>query len=140
MIKALLVLTAGAVVGGCAGSAPVASSVAGGLFGQAQAAVNSQTSVNLSEANFVVIKTNVVGQAKGFRLLGIIPIYPARLTTAMDRLYAKSDIQVGEAKSLAHLVTEYSATYWILFSFPEVNVRADVVQFHPRPKPGDDAK
>jgi len=88
----------------------------------------------------VVAKTNVVGRAKGFRLLGIIPIYPARLTTAMNRMYAQTDIQVGEQKSMAHLVTEYSATYWILFSIPETTVRADVVQFLPPGKSGDDAK
>jgi hypothetical protein len=140
IIKALLVLAAGLLAGGCTGVAPVASTAAGGLFGQVPAAVNSQTAVNLSEANFVVVKTNVVGRAKGFRLLCIIPITPARLTTAMDRLYAKADIQVGQPKALAHLVTEYSCTYWILFAFPEVTVRADVVQFNPRTEPRGDAK
>jgi hypothetical protein len=140
IIKALLVLAAAALAGGCAGSAPVASSVAGGLFGQVPAAVNSQTAVNLSEANFVVAKTNVVGRAKGFRLLCIIPITPARLTTAMDRLYAKAEIQEGQKRALAHIIAEYSCTYWLLFALPEVTVRADIVEFHPRTEPAGDTK
>lgn len=131
-------MVAAALAGGCAAAGPTASSV---LMPHSQPAqAHTQTSVNLAQGNFVVLKTNVVGQSKGFSLLGFITIYPARLTTAMDRLYAKAGIQPGGSQSLAHLVTESTASFWLLFSIPEITARADVVQFNPMPKPDGDAK
>jgi len=139
LIKLFFVVIAGALLSGCAAAVPAASSGAG-LLGQQQASAHTQTSVNLAEGNFVLVKTNVVGSSKGFSLLGLIPIYPARLTKAMDRLYVKAEIQVGTPKTLAHLVTEHSSTYWILFSIPEITARADVVQFNPRTEPDKGAR
>ena len=82
-----------------------------------------------------MVKTNVVGMSKGFNLLGFIPIYPARLTKAMNRLYTAADIEAGTAKTPANLLIEYTSTYWILFSIPETIVRADVVQFKTQSNP-----
>lgn len=134
MIKLIFALTAAALLCGCATAVPAVSSGAG-LLGSPHASAHTQTSVNLAQGNFVVVKTNVVGQSKGFSLLGFIPIYPARLTKAIDRLYAKAEIQEGKSESLAHLMTEHSSSYWILFSIPEITARADVVQFNPRTEP-----
>jgi len=139
LIKLTFVLAAAAGLCGCASAVPAVSSGAG-LIGQHPASAHTQTSVNLSQGNFVLVKTNVVGQSKGFSLLGFIPIYPARLTTAMDRLYANAEIQPGQSESLAHLITEHSSSYWILFSLPEVTARADVIQFIPKTESGDGAK
>ena len=99
-----------------------------------------QTSINLSGGNFTMVKPNVVGRDKGFSLLGLIPIHRPKLTTAMDELYAKANIHHGESKTLSHMIVEHSSTYWILFSRPEITVRADVVQFKPKTQtPGGDA-
>jgi len=70
---------------------------------------NTHTVVNLSEGNYVVVKTNVVGRSKGFSLLGLITIYPATTTKAMGRLYAEAGMQEGRAKTVAHLVIEPSS-------------------------------
>jgi len=139
LIKLIFVLAAAAGLYGCASAVPAVSSGAG-LLGQQPAAAHTHTSVNLSEGNFVVVKTNLVGRSKGFSLLGFIPIYPARLTTAMDRLYANAEIQPGQSESLAHLITEHSSSYWILFSLPEITARADVIQFNPRTESGNGAR
>jgi hypothetical protein len=40
--------------------------------------IHNQTVLKLSEGNFSVVKTNVVGQARGFALLGFITVKPAR--------------------------------------------------------------
>lgn len=117
-----------ALLTGCAAMAPVAAPVLSS-YGHGTGFVQSQTSVNLSKANFEVLKTNVVGRSKGFSLLGLIPICPARLTTAMDRMYAQSGIKTGSCESIAHLTVEHSSTYWILFSIPQTSVRAQVVRF-----------
>ncbi|MGO9585648.1 MAG: hypothetical protein ACLP2Y_05595 [Limisphaerales bacterium] len=138
MIKALFILAAAAMLCGCAAAVPAVSSGAG-LLGQPHASAHTQTSVNLAEGNFVLVKTNVVGQSKGFNLLGFIPIHPARLTVAMDRLYVKAEIQEGTPKTLAHLIIEHSSSYWILFSIPEITARADIVQFNPRAEPDNGA-
>lgn len=134
IFKTLFILAAAALLCGCAAAVPAASTGAG-LLGQQNAMAHTHTSVNLSEGNFTVVKTNVVGCSKGFSLLGLIPIYPPRLTRAMDRLYANAEIQSGQSMSLAHLITEHSSSYWILFSLPEITARADIVQFNPRVTP-----
>ncbi|HTY86288.1 MAG TPA: hypothetical protein VMB80_02385 [Candidatus Acidoferrum sp.] len=134
VIKGICVFAAALGLCGCTGAVPAVSSGAG-LLGLHPASTHTDTSVNLSEGNFVVVKTNLMGRSKGFSLLGFIPIYPAKLTTAMDRLYAQADIQPGTPKTLAHLVTESSSSYWILFSIPETVVRADVIQFNPKIEP-----
>jgi hypothetical protein len=131
IIRATFVLAALALLSGCTSVAPVASSMAGPLSQQPVLA-NTQTSVNLSEGNFVVVKTNVVGRSKGFSLLGLITIYPATTTKAISRLYAEAGMQEGKPKTVAHLVIEHSSMYFILFSIPEISARADIVQFHPK--------
>ncbi len=134
MIKTLFILVAGALLCGCTAVAPVASSMAGPLSQQPVQA-NTHTAVNLSEGNFVVVKTNVVGRSKGFSLLGLITIYPATTTKAMSRLYAEAGMQEGKPKTVAHLVIEHSSMYFILFSIPETTVRADIVQFNSKSEP-----
>jgi hypothetical protein len=142
MIKALLVLVlaAGALLCGCTSVAPVASSAAGGLFSQPPMQANTHTAVNLSEGNFVVVKTNVVGRSKGFSLLGLITLYPATTTKAMGRLYAEAGIQEGKPNTMAHLMIEHSSMYFVLFSIPEISARADIVQFNPQPRPDSGGK
>src|SRR5437016_4744708 len=55
--------------------------------------IHNQTQVKLTEGNFAVVKTNVVGEARGFALLGFITFVPARFQTAMDRLYSKAEMR-----------------------------------------------
>ncbi len=97
----------------------------------ANADVHSQTSVRLEEANFRVVKTNLVGHCKGFALVGLITIVPAEYAKALDRLYAQAQLQSGKAQTLAHLTVERSSLFLILFSVPKVSVRADLVEFVP---------
>lgn len=99
--------------------------------GSASAEFHSATSVKLEQGNFTTVKTNVVGRAKGFALLGIITIVPARFSTAMDRLYAQAEVQPGRAQTLANMVVDRSSAYFILYSLPRVSIRADVVEFVP---------
>ncbi len=91
--------------------------------------VHDQTLVKLDQANFKVVRTNLVGQCKGFQLLWFISIVPARYTKAMDRLYAKADIRAGKPQTLTHVVLERSSVCLILFSIPQVSVSADLVEF-----------
>ena len=93
--------------------------------------IHNQTEVKLSEGNFSVMKTNVVGQSRGFSLLGFITLVPARFQVAMDRLYTKAQMQSGRPQTLGNVVMEKTSAYWILFSVPRVSVRADVVEFTP---------
>ena len=105
--------------------------------------IHNNTDVQLRENNFIVIKTNVVGQSSGFSLLGIITIVPAKFTKAMSRLYAEAEMQSGRPQTLVNLIMEKNATYFILFSLPRTSIRADVIEFNraaptniqPRPPP-----
>ncbi len=121
-------------VSGCAALAPV-SSLLGGSHGAAPGLeVHEQTSVKLAQDNFELVRTNVVGQSKGFSLLGFITIYPATLTKAVSRMYAAAEMRPGRPQTVANLIVEHSSSYWILFGIPKVEVRADIVQFVPEIK------
>ena len=118
------------------GCAALAALPLGSLVGSPNASalqIYNTTEVRLQERNFVVIKTNVVGQCSGFSLFGILTIVPARFTKAMDRLYAQSQMQSGHPQTLAHLIIEQNSSYFILFSIPKTFVRADIIEFTPKP-------
>jgi hypothetical protein len=118
----------GAVLTGCAAVAPLSSA----LTGHAPAGdldIHTQTTVRLDDANFVTVRTNVVGSSKGFKILGFITIYPATFDKAMGRLYANAQAEEGRPQTLAHLAVEHSAVYVILFSIPKVTTRADLIEF-----------
>ena len=117
------------LLGGCAALPFLPASSALLPTGAANADFHSGTAVRLEQANFATVKTNVTGQTKGFALLGLITIVPARFSTAMDRLYAHAEVRPGVAQTLANVVVERSSTYLILYSVPRVSIRADVVEF-----------
>src|SRR6185503_19632208 len=91
--------------------------------------IHNQTELRLTEGNFSVVKTNVVGQARGFALLGFITVKPARFQLAMDQLYSKAQMQSGQPQTLSNVIMEKSSAYWILFSIPRISVRADLLEF-----------
>lgn len=129
MIKWIFMAGMTSLVGGCAALAPLAVPLLPN--GSANAEFHNATTVKLEQANFVTVKTNVVGQCKGFSLLGIITLVPARYSTAMDRMYAQAEMRQGQAQTLANMVVERSTTFLILYSIPRVSIRADVVEFVP---------
>ena len=131
ILKCIGTLAAPLLLTGCAalsGLSLPSPQLPGGSKG---ADIHSQTSVSLEQANFALLQTNLVGKAKGFALLGIITIVPAKFDTALGRLYDKTELQTGKSQTLAHLVVERSSVYLILFSIPLITVRADVVEFVP---------
>jgi hypothetical protein len=130
-IFASLALLGLALTGGCAAVAtlPIAS-----VMGSPNATfleIHSSTEVRLQDANFIVTKTNLVGQSKGFALLGILTIVPAKFSTAVSRLYTQAEMQQGRPQTLANLVMEKDSLYLILFSIPRTAIRADVIEFVP---------
>jgi len=110
---------------------PMTSSFGSLLGGTPPTELHEQTGVNLSQANFVVVKTNVVGRSKGFSLLGLITIVPATVSKATGRMYAAAQMRLGEPQTIANVIIERSSSYWILFGIPKVEARADVVEFRP---------
>ncbi len=95
--------------------------------------IHSGTEVRLQNANFIVTKTNVLGQSKGFSLLGVLTIVPAKFTTAASRLYTQAEMQQGRPQTLANMVMEKDSLYLVLFSIPRTAIRADVIEFIPAP-------
>lgn len=128
LLKAAAFLALALLVTGCAAVAPLASAVtSSGVASSVQ--VHSATSIRLEQANFVTVRTNVVGTSKGFKLLGFITFRPARLSEAMSRMYAHAQAEPGTPQVLANLVVEHTGMYLILFSIPEVTTRADLIEF-----------
>jgi hypothetical protein len=128
----LAMLAAAMLGGGCAMAPTLATSSASLLTPSGTSLdVHGGTLVKLDQPNFIVVRTNVVGRCKGFTLFGLFSIVPAKYTTAMNRLYSQAALQPGRSQTLAQIMVERSSTSLILFSFPEVAVRADVVEFVP---------
>ncbi len=86
--------------------------------------LHSQTAIRLEEANFVVVKTNLMGQCKGFQLFGLISIVPAQYTKALERLYAQAQVESGKAQTLAHVTVERTSVFVPLFFGCEIPLRA----------------
>ena len=116
---------------GCAAFSALSSASVLGSPNAAALEIHNNTDVRLQEKNFIVIRTNVMGQSSGFSLLGILTIVPAKFTKAMSRLYAQADMQSGRPQTMVNLVMEKDATYFILFSLPRTAIRADVIEFIP---------
>ncbi len=72
--------------------------------GSVNADLYTGTAVKLEQANFVTLKTNVVGMDKGFALFGIITLVPARFSLAMDKLYGQAEMRTGRPQTLANVV------------------------------------
>jgi hypothetical protein len=119
------------LTGGCAAvsTLPLASVV--GSPNASSLEIHNGTEVRLQDANFIVTKTNVVGQSKGFSLLGVLTIVPAKFTTAASRLYTQAEMQQGRPQTLANMVMEKDSMYLILFAIPRTAIRADVIEFIP---------
>ena len=130
-VFALLALLGLALTGGCAAVATLPLTSMIGSPNASSLEIHTSTEVRLQDANFIVTKTNVVGQSQGFSLLGILTIVPAKFTTAASRLYAQAEMQQGRPQTLAHMVMEKDNTYFILFSIPRTAIRADVIEFVP---------
>src|SRR5581483_1263801 len=107
MHKVFLLLSLVLLVGGCAG---VATLPLNNLISSTPAAgsleIHQSTDVRLEQGNFVVVRTNVVGQSKGFALLGIITMVPAQFNKAMNRLYSQAGMEMGRPQTLAGLAME----------------------------------
>lgn len=134
MLLSLALLLPVLLLSGCAALAPMTSLIGFPQGSSPAVQVHEQTSVNLAADNFVLVKTNVIGQSRGFSLLGLITMYPATLSKAMTRTYASARMEPGQHQTLAHLIVEQSSSYWILFALPKVEARADIVAFRPEIK------
>lgn len=122
------------LLNGCAAVAPISSAVSS-VSPSTTLQIFNTTELRLQQKNFLVVKPNIRGEARGFALLGIITIVPARFSKAMDRLNSQADMKPGTSRTLANLVLEKDSSYYILFSIPKTSVRADVIEFIPDAQP-----
>jgi hypothetical protein len=135
LLAVLALLALATMASGCAaGSALSVASLVGSPNASALE-IHNTTELRLQEKNFIVIKTNVMGQTKGFSLLGILTIVPAKFTGAMNRLYVQAELQPGRPQTLENLIMEKDSLYLILFSIPRTAIRADVIEFTPPTAP-----
>jgi hypothetical protein len=132
VLKLVALLGLAALGSGCAGMAAYPISAASSLLSPAGAIeIHNQTEVRIDQDNFVIVKTNAAGKAKGFSLFGFITLAPAKFSTALNRCYGQAALEAGKPQMLINVVMEKNTSYWILFARPEVSVRGDVVEFVP---------
>lgn len=97
--------------------------------GSSPEAPRTITTVKLSQANYHAERLNVTGQDHGFKLLGLFTIVPASRVKAFTRMYQSANIPPGGPLAPANILVEQYEEFYILFSIPEVHVRADFVLF-----------
>lgn len=117
--------------------AVLASLFAAGCAGSGAYPHDTGTRVDLSRANFRVVRAGATGSDSGFSLLGFLPILPASYGDAMDDLYLRAGLTEGSAFALTNVTRDESNLYVILFSMPRVTIRADVVEFQDPPTSTD---
>jgi hypothetical protein len=140
VLKLVALLGLAALGSGCAGLAAYPISAASSLLAPSGAIeIHNQTEVRIDQDNFVIVKTNAAGKAKGFSLLGFISLVPAKFSTALNRCYQQAALEAGKPQMLINVVMEKNNSYWILFAVPEVSVRADVVEFVPAESSADES-
>ncbi len=131
VLRVLMLVAACVLMTGCAAVVPFSSLLSGLQSGPPPQQIHDETRVDLFRDDFVLVRTNVIGQCKGFSLLGLITIVPATVTKATSRMYASAQMQPGEPQTPAHLIIEQTSSYYILFGIPKVTVSADIVAFRP---------
>lgn len=92
---------------------------------------STQTQVNITHANYKMVKAGAMGRSYGFRfLLGIIPLAAPSTAAARADLYRNVGEPVnGKSVALINTVEDRSTTWLILFSIPKLTVTGDVVEF-----------
>ena len=118
-----------ALAGGCAAMTALPLGSMLGSPNSSALNVYHTTETRLDQRNFVVLKTNVVGQTSGFSLLGVVTIVPAKFTTAMRRLYTHAGLAPGQSQTIVNMNINQDSTYLVLFSIPRTYVSGDVVEF-----------
>lgn len=117
----ITLVAAGLLIGGCSSTGPIP-------FGQ-----NAVATGGLSKSNFRIVRSNVRGDSYGFRLLGFIPIVPARIVDAKTDLYDKLDKSgdklEGRSIALANATEDHNTYYFILGSVPRITLTADIIEF-----------
>ncbi|HUT24297.1 MAG TPA: DUF6567 family protein [Sumerlaeia bacterium] len=89
----------------------------------------ASTHVDLSRSNYSVVRADVTGVSRGIKLLGVVPIMSPSYRSAMSDLYSRIGPMEGRSLALVNCIHERSNLYFILFSVPQLTVRADVIEF-----------
>ena len=94
-------------------------------------ASSTQTQIDLTRANYKMIKAGAEGRSYGFRfLLGIIPITAPNTAAARADLYRNVGESVtGKSVALINTTEDRSTTWLLLFSIPKLVITGDVVEF-----------
>jgi len=102
-----------------------------GCAGQHRTDSATATGVQLSHANYQLIKPAAQGSSSGFRLLEVIPVTAPSLADAKSDLYGSigaANLE-GRAVALTNLSEDSYTVHFLLFAIPRLRVSADVIEF-----------
>ncbi|MFX0066263.1 MAG: DUF6567 family protein [Candidatus Hermodarchaeota archaeon] len=90
----------------------------------------TSATVDLSRANYRVLKAGAVGKSSGFKLLGFLNFSSPTYAKAKNNLYKDVDVPL-EGKSIAIInQTEDSSTLnLLLFQITKLTLSADVIEY-----------
>ncbi len=85
-----------------------------------------------------MVCTQLVGESKGFSLLGFIPIKQPSEVVAVKRMYdnaTRRGAQIeGRSAQFANRSIEHSSNYYVLWSRPTIKSSGDLVEYLPGAK------
>lgn len=113
--KCLAMFTIAAMLVGCVSS--------GGSYQS-----DSVTTVDLTKANYRVIKSSAVGTSYGFKLFCIIPFSSPSNARAMNDLRSQAPME-GKATAVANVTQDSSNIWLLLFSLQKLTISGDIVEF-----------
>jgi hypothetical protein len=87
------------------------------------------THVELGQANFCVVRSNVIGESRGLTLLLFLTVDPTSYVEAFEDLELHADLQAQRSQAFANLAYESTVRNFLVFALTKVAVRADVVEF-----------
>lgn len=89
----------------------------------------TQTQVQLSQKNFKVVRSGVMGTAECWYVLNVFPLDDTELyKRAMNEIRKKADIQ-GESYAIINITQDFSASTYFFVGRAAVTLTADIIEF-----------
>jgi len=99
------------------------------IGGYPRTTANDKGQTVLAPGDYTLVASEVHGKSKGFLLLGVLPLWFATQSRAMDDLYDNAGV-TKEGASLANVYQVKDHHYFILGTVTTCDVAADIVKIN----------
>jgi len=86
------------------------------------------TRVDLTNANYKVVKSGAVGTSYGFKLFGFLTFSSPSYARAMNDVRKQAPME-GKPTAVTNVTQDSSVIWCLLFTLPKITLTADIVEF-----------